>query len=392
MSIKRHFEHAVAASIFAFAIAAVPRPANAGDLNAPLVQCQLVTQAATLSNCGNDPLTRGRVHIASDGTVEVTIYGGVGNDSYEVVFRSPDGDSSTMVGAFKTDSKGNGHLRKKVAFGFGKAGAGNLVLTRNSEDQFVSGFGIESAEPGSHAGPDLGGALVACSTVSIPKALSNCGTDSLKSGSVQIDSEDGDLLIDVHGAAAGVSGDGYTAVLRAPDGTELALGTFGTDNHGVGELERSSVFSPGTVGSGTIVIKSGGSDEFLSGFNVTQRPAPVTMFKVNLARCLDVNMPTLHNCGIDPLSQGFVSVNASGKLSINLVGAFPNTTYEVFFRPIDNSGDIDTALSVKTRSNGNGSGSAKNLVPSGTVGSGNFVVKTTAGQIFDEFVTAFTIK
>jgi hypothetical protein len=75
-------------------------------------------------------------------------------------------------------------------------------------------------------------------------------------------------------------------------------------------------------------------------------------------------------------------------LEVGLSGARSKTAYEVFFRPINNSGDTDTGLALTTDQSGNAKGS-RSFVKSGTTGAGTFVVK---GGGFDEFLTGFAVK
>ena len=99
----------------------------------------------------------------------------------------------------------------------------------------------------------------------------------------------------------------------------------------------------------------------------------------------------LDNCGTDSLISGSAIVNPKGKLMVNLNGAAADTTYEVFFRPIngDSGADVDTTIAITTNDDGDGKGSKSAFAPSETVGSGNFVVKSGG---FDQFVTGFSVK
>ncbi len=55
------------------------------------------------------------------------------SETYAVVFRSPNGGASTSIGSLTTDTSGDGSLRDKTFFAFGKVGAGNIVLTRSGD-------------------------------------------------------------------------------------------------------------------------------------------------------------------------------------------------------------------------------------------------------------------
>jgi hypothetical protein len=378
---------AMATIVFGWAIWTLPRTAGAASLSAPLVQCASVAVPAVLSGCGSDPLTRGAASINDQGDLEIVVVGAGANQTYTAVFRSPDGTTLSSIGNLVTDASGNGTITKNTLFALGKAGAGNIVLAR-TVDEYVTGISVKSASPGSHAGPDFRPALIRCSDVNVPGAGSNCGTDTLKSGSVDIESDDGDLSIEISGASARST---YTAALRPVSGSALNLGSLGTDSKGKGRLDLSSAFPAGTLGTGTVALQRNGDshDQFLSGFKVTQKPTPKTLTKSNLVRCLDVNLPpSLAGCGLDPLNHGSAQLDQNGKLEVGLSGARSKTAYEVFFRPINNSGDTDTGLALTTDQSGNAKGS-RSFVKSGTTGAGTFVVK---GGGFDEFLTGFAVK
>jgi hypothetical protein len=358
--------------------------ACAFSFSAPLVQCSAVTTPAALSNCGSDPFGKGVATINDEGDVEVEVTGAAASQTYAILFRSPNGASSTQItDKFVTDAKGHGRIRKENFFVLGKVGAGNLALTRSGLDQYVTGLAVASSP--AHGGPGLVPALVRCADVNVPAALASCGSDPLTRGSVDIEGDDGDLTIQVHGAAAAKS---YTAVLRAPNGTEHALGTVNTDSKGAGVLIQSSAFAAGTIGSGTVVLERAGSDQYFSGFKVTEKSKPPTVSQASLVRCSDVSTSNLANCGSDPLDQGNAQIVANGQVHVVITGAEASISYEVFFRPIDNSGDLDTGLSLNTGPDGNANGSIF-FFKSNTIGSGNVVLKRTG---LDQFVTGFDIR
>ena len=64
-------------------------------------------------------------------------------------------------------------------------------------------------------------------------------------------------------------------------------------------------------------------------------------------------------------------------------------SYEVFFRPLDNPGDVDTGLALSTDINGDVSSKFFTAFTSGTIGSGSLVVKR---ENLDQFVTGFIAK
>lgn len=354
--------------------------AGAASFYAPLVECGSVTAPKALAGCGSDPLGHGTVSVNNTGDVTIDIHGAGANVAYAAVFRSPDGSTSTALGTVNTGPKGNGEFHKHVALALGQVGAGNVVLTRSGSDQYVSGFSITG-------GAGFRPSLVTCSSVNNPAALAGCGTDTLKDGDVAVEGDDGSLDIRIKGASASVN---YAVVLRGPDGTELPLGNVNTTAQGRGELIMSAAFAPNAIGSGTVVLKRNGSDQFLSGFAVTEKPRPPVLSKSSLVQCQSLTLPALSSCGTDPLTSGSASVAQSGKLQVQLIGAAPQTKYEVFFRPVDNSGDIDTGLTMTTGTKGNAHGSTT-FPPSGTVASGNFVVKEFGGAA-DQYLTGFTVK
>jgi hypothetical protein len=103
----------------------------------------------------------------------------------------------------------------------------------------------------------------------------------------------------------------------------------------------------------------------------------------NLVPCGSVTDPILPNCGSDPLDHGSYQVNAVGDVDVKLVGASPSTNYELFFRPLDNSGDVDTMIAVPTNTFGDADTGMKPFFKANTVASGTFVVKSGTLDEFD---------
>ncbi len=376
--------------------------AGPASLGGALVKCAAVTRPATLSTCAGtaDPLTQGMATIDGVGDVDVEIAGAAASQTYAVVFRSPNGGSSTSIGNLTTDASGDGSLRDKTFFAFGSVGAGNIVLTRGG-DQYVTGFAVPAASISARSGfvgpgaPGFEAGLVTCGTVNVPAALTGCGSDTLSRGNVDIEG-DGNLAILISGAATSQT---YTAFLRSPNGTQTALGTLTTNSMGSGTLTKTGAFTADTTGSGTVVLQRGGSDQFLSGFDVDQKPIVPIVSEANLVTCMAVVtsnstlLPaSLETCGADPLTQGSVQVNASGQVTVRLTGATPSTGYEVWFRLIDNgsSADVDTGLALTTDTSGDANGSAT-FFKSGTSTAGNFVVKNAGAGGLDEFLTGFVV-
>jgi hypothetical protein len=363
-------------------------------LGGALVKCGSVTNPAALSTCSTtpDPLTQGMATIDSLGDVEVEVAGAGVSETYAVVFRSPNGGASTSIGSLTTDTSGDGSLRDKTFFAFGKVGAGNIVLTR-SGDQYVTGFAVPAASTTTHpafAGPGFEAGLVTCGSVNAPAVLTGCGSDTLSRGNVDIEG-DGNVAILISGASASQT---YTAVLRSPNGSQTALGSLTTKSNGSGTLTKASAFAAGITGSGTVVLQRGGSDQFLSGFDVDQMPIAPIVSEANLVTCAAVvtsnsSLTSEEMCGTDPLTQGSAQVNASGQVSVRLTGAEPSTSYEVFFRLVDggSSTDVNTGLTLTTDTSGDASASAV-FFKSGTATAGNFVVKNAG---VDEFLTGFVV-
>jgi hypothetical protein len=364
--------------------------AASADFNAPLVECSQLTVPAALPLCGSDPLTRGVVSISDDGDLDLVLVGAGASETYSVTYFSTDGSKSVLItNALSTDSKGRGELQKRVEFALGKAGVGTIVIRRDGNNQYLSGIHVATAH--APASPDYHARLTRCNEINVPAALAGCGSDPFKDGHVDVDSADGDLSLTISGAAANAS---YTLVLRALDGSNSTpFGPFGTNSKGNGNFNASAELGPaGSTAAPVFVLQRNGLDQAFGGFRVTRKPPPKPASTAGLIRCLDVNDPgALDNCGTDPLISGSATVNAKGNLAVTLNGAATDTAYEVFFRPLnsDSGADVDTTIAVTTDENGAGKGSSASFAPSGTVGSGNFVVKSGG---FDQFVTGFSIK
>ncbi len=361
--------------------------AHAQTFDAPLLQCKSVTTPAVLTTCASvqDPLKRGGATINDQGDVTVIVVGAATNATYAVSLVSNDGTQTISIGNLKTGVDGNGAFRKDAFFKFGTVGAGNVVLS-NGGEQFVTGLSISSN--GLESARDFQPALVRCTDVTVPGSLSSCGSDSLTRGRVDIENSDGALSIHVTGARPSTS---YTALLRSPGGATTALGTVGpTDKAGNGMLVVPAAFAASTIGSGAIVLQSSSTDEFVSGFRVDQKFVRPKVSRSALQPCGSVTDPILANCGSDPLDEGFYDVNAAGAVSVKLSGANPSTNYELFFRPLDNSGDVDTTIAVPTNALGNAETGPKSFsaFSKGTIASGTFVVKFGT---FDEFVAGYEI-
>lgn len=364
--------------------------ARAQTFDAPLLQCKSVTTPAALTTCASvqDPLKRGGATINDQGDVTVIVVGAATNATYAVSLVSNDGTQTTSIGNLKTGVDGNGAFRKDAFFKFGTVGAGNVVLSNAGGEQFVTGLSISSN--GLESARDFQPALVRCTDVTAPGTLSSCGSDSLTRGRVDIENSDGALSIHVTGARPSTS---YTAIFRSPGGVAIPLGTVGpTDKAGNGMLIMPAAFAASTIGSGAIVLQSSSTDEFVSGFRVDQKFVRPKVSGSALQPCGSVTDPILANCGSDPLDEGFYDVNAAGAVNVKLSGANPSTNYELFFRPLDNSGDVDTNIAVPTNALGNAETGPKSFsaFSKGTIASGTFVVKHQIDS-FDQFVAGYEI-
>jgi hypothetical protein len=364
--------------------------ARAQTFDAPLVQCRAVTTPAALTTCASvqDPLQRGGATINNQGDVTVIVVGAATNTLYSVSFVSNDGTQTTSLGTLKTGAGGNGAFRKDAFFKFGTVGAGNVVLSSGGSEEFVTGLSISSN--GLESARDFQPALVRCTDVTVPGTLSNCGSDSLTYGHVDVENDDGALSIHVSGARPATS---YTAILLSLGGTSTALGTLGpTDKAGNGTLIMNAEFAASTIGSGSIVLQSGASNEFVSGFRVDEKFVRPKVAGSTLVPCGSVTDPILANCGSDPLDEGFYRVEAGGQVVVGLAGAAPSTNYELFFRPLDDSGDMDTGIAIATDVSGNALTGPKPYFMANTVAAGTFVVKEQGKEAaLDQFVAGYEL-
>src|SRR5258708_5221172 len=95
------------------------------------------------------------------------------------------------------------------------------------------------------------GALVECSQVTTPAALTPCGSDPLTSGVASINDE-GDVQVSVSGAGASQT---YAVEFRAPDGSNpVAIGNLNTGGQGNGQFHKNAFFALHKFGAGNIVL------------------------------------------------------------------------------------------------------------------------------------------
>jgi hypothetical protein len=384
---------------------AKPKPKGA-ELEAALARCEDVN-IESLEDCGIDPLTNGKAKINKNGDVKVVVVGGEPEVTYGVYFRSID-DSEEKIGELTTDSDGDGNFEQKGLFSSNDVGSGNIVLQREVEaiikDQFVTAFKViaevvEIEDEGSEdegsddEEPEFEAGLVRCGEINRPVALNpdDCGSDELQKGKVEIDHEDGDVEVEVSKAKPNVS---YTVFYRPlSGGDDIFIGSLATNSKGNGEMEVEGFFYPLDIGSGNIVLQREELDQFMTGFHVTKKAkAMKAVFKSGMVECREVNQGTsppsqLSNCGTDSLEKGDVIIDEKGLVRVLLVHAEPNTEYEVCYRPIDGSPEIDLEMVVKTNPAGNANKKQK-WFDIGTVGSGNVVLKRSGN---DQFVTGFRV-
>ncbi len=357
----KQFDFLTVILVAAFLLGVFQRSARA-DFAGPLVQCSSVKPSLPAGDCGSDPLAHGEFRIGDDGEADVVITGAAANETYSVIFEAPTGFTYWVplgAGSLTTDSEGNGSLRALPAFPVGKAGGGLVVLTRNSLDQYYSGSSI--APGGSGGGPDFEADLIQCKSVNIFTLNSTAGymldcavsQDPLKTGSVVVDANSGDLTIKVQGALPNTD---YMAGIIFNIAYERLLGTglISTDSKGNAQETVKNAIAAGTNAAVTVELSRMG-DQFVTGFKVVRAPLPPV--QSSLVRCLNVNFgQALVGCGVDPLNYGSTMFAANvGNLTLSLSGARPNTAYEAFYRPLNTSGsaDVDTKLVVTTDANGN---------------------------------------
>jgi hypothetical protein len=233
------------------------------ELEAGLLPCGAINLPAVQAGCGTDPLRSGSVKI-KDGDLRVDLTGWL-DLTYEVVFRPLGGGADVPLGTLTTDRRGRGYLRLDEFVPEDTVGAGNVVLRRESLDQFVSGFlSIHRRAPKVarvHTG------LVRCGEINTLAPLPGCGFDQLKKGEVMID-EKGDVKVHLMGAVPRVQ---YEVVFVAFDAsTEVSLGTLVTNPAGNGHVLLRDAFPVGAHGTGNVVIKREGVDQFVTGFVVVR--------------------------------------------------------------------------------------------------------------------------
>jgi hypothetical protein len=422
---------AVAAAVV---VALAQGSALAAGFSAPLLVCANVTMPAPITGCAstannNDPLTSGSVSIDNVGDVTIDIDGALPNQEYVATLVPADGSAAgaatpLAIGTVMTGPKGNGSLRKNLFFKFGAAGAGTVVVNFGPPSgsntpgpiAFVSGLAV-STDQLSH-GSDLNQGMDQCGEVSVPGALTSlkCGTDGKpqtnSNGSVNIENDDGTITIRLNNAAPNSN---YSAELLALSGASIQLGTLkntkggatSTDKHGNGAfLVNGTTLIAGENISGTIVLQNisltPAVNEFVSGFKVSAKPSSPDVSQAALVPCAGVTNPDPTNCGGESLEHpSLYEVDQNGKLTVVLTGAGKGSeNYEAWFRPLDNSGDVDLGVEIDTNSSGNATKVQAGVFPAGSIYSGSVVIKLKVPPNSpnpppvepDEFVPGFEIK
>jgi hypothetical protein len=233
------------------------------EFEAGLIPCGAINVPAVQTGCGTDPIRSGSVKI-KHGDLRVDLNAGR-YLTYDVVFRPLGGGADVPLGTLTTTHHGRGQLRLDNFVPEETVGAGNVVLRRDSLDQFVTGFlSIHRRAPKVakiHSG------LVRCAEVNTLARLTECGFDQLNKGEVLID-EKGDVKVHLHGAVAGAQ---YEIVFVSFDAsTEVSLGTLTTNPAGNGHAFLRDAFPVGAVGTGNVVIKREGVDQYVTGFVVVR--------------------------------------------------------------------------------------------------------------------------
>ena len=123
---------------------------------------------------------------------------------------------------------------------------------------------VPCAEAQSGKGAAFEAGLVRCAEGTQPTPLANCGADRLQEGVAEI-SDEGEVEVRVVQAAPSVV---YSVVYRSLDGERLrVIGELTTNSQGDGYLD-AELFTRSQVGSGNVVLKRGGVDQFVTGFKV----------------------------------------------------------------------------------------------------------------------------
>ncbi len=245
--------------------------------------------------------------------------------------------------------------------------------------------GAPAADAKMTKGAEVEAGLVRCADVNQPTPPPGCGTDPLARGDSHI-SKSGDVSLAVAGALPSAA---YQVAYRSLNGvTELAIGTLSTNATGSGALEKKGFFVLKDTGAGALILKRGGLDQFMSGFDLAG--VEKAELEAGLVRCSEVNQSAaLSTCGTDPLAAGKAEIGEDGKLEVLLGHASPNVAYEVNFRSVD--GTVEHPLATfTTNAGGNGTLELDGAFDATAIGAGNLVLKRH-GDSHDQFVSGFRV-
>ncbi|HEU4368042.1 MAG TPA: hypothetical protein VFV05_07435 [Methylomirabilota bacterium] len=362
--------------------------AKGADASAALVRCADVTVPAALTGCAvpGDALGDGRVSLTRGGGIRVQLHGAGLTQDYDVVLRSFNGSVELALGVVTTDASGDGEMSRASIIDLDQAGLVSIALKRAGAIHYVSGF-TTLADGG------LASHFVPCGQVNLPVALTGCGIDLLRRGSVRI--EERNVLVTLatgtgHGNHGNVAT--YDIVLVGLDNpSETLLGTMTTNAHGVAQpLLLTDFFADGIIGAGHVLARRQGATEieFITGFQSTRRSArEPAKFHVGMVRCAEANLPTLATCGADLFGKGFAIIDEKGDVKTHLFGAVPQVDYDVVFVPFDGATEV-TVGTIRTNPAGNGHLHARDIFGVGTRGVGQIIIKRDG---LDQFVTGFRV-
>jgi hypothetical protein len=241
---------------------------------------------AAFSNIGMDTLASGRVGEEEEndnGEVKIEVNGAMPSMTYGVEFCSFAGGmgSCSSLGSLMTDQNGNAEARLQFPQG---VMAGVFVLTRNNQDQFVSGVmvGADGRSQAQGAEGDGEGFQAGLQRVSMVNGglganFGAAGSDALTSGRVEVESEgeqddenenEGPVEVKVAGAAANMTFALEFCRFGAGPGGCVAVGSFTTDMMGNAEGEFAFPLS-GTFDGIFIVtrnVNGQAQNEFVTAF------------------------------------------------------------------------------------------------------------------------------
>ncbi len=250
---------------------------------------------AAFSNIGTDTLAAGRIEVEEEqedhGDVKLAVTGAMPNMTYSAEFCSfatgPAGCFS--LGSLTTDNNGNAEVR--LQFPQHGVFAGVFVLTRDSQNQFVSGFtapasGIEAEQEQEQEGGEDAFEVdlqrVSMVNAGLGSSFGPTGNDPLSSGRVEVEGEaeggghdeggdneeQGPVEVEVAGAVANAT---YMVEFcrfgAGPSGC-VSMGSFMTDMQGNAEVEFAFPLTGTFDGVFVLTRNINGTvqNEFVTGF------------------------------------------------------------------------------------------------------------------------------